>query len=154
MIFVRKHDILIAAPAEAVFDYVCNPHSWPKWLAASHKIEGENQPLRLGQTFREAWQIRRGTVELHWTVTESERPSAWTCTANTDFIGPIVIRYTFADEKGQTRYTRELTNPDRPAERSQDQLQRMDEEAQVGLGNIKKQVEWRFAASHVSAYPC
>ena len=154
MFFVRKHDILIAASPEAVFDYVCNPHSWPEWLAASHEIEGPNQPLRLGQTFREEWQIRRGMVELRWTVTESNRPSAWKCTANTDFIGPIVIRYMFADEKGQTRYTRELTNPRRPSAPNEDQLQRMDEEARIGLGNIKKQVEWRFAARHVSPYSC
>lgn len=105
MRFVRKYDILIAAPSQAVFDYVCNPHSWPEWLAASHKIEGPNQPLALGQTFREEWQIRRGIIVLHWTVTESERPKAWTCRAETDFIGPIEIRYTFAEEGGLTRYT-------------------------------------------------
>jgi len=38
MFFVRRHDTLIDAPPEAVFDYVCNPHSWPEWLPASHKI--------------------------------------------------------------------------------------------------------------------
>jgi hypothetical protein len=27
MSFVRKHDILIDTPPEAVFNYVCNPHS-------------------------------------------------------------------------------------------------------------------------------
>ncbi len=154
MFFVRKHDILIGAPPEAVFDYVCNPHSWPEWLAASHKIEGPDQPLALGQSFREEWQIRRGTIDLHWTVVESERPRAWTCKADTDFIGPILIRYTFAQEKGWTRYTRELTNPDRPSAPSQDQLDRMDEEARIGLGNIKNQVERRFAAAYVSPYPC
>lgn len=154
MFFARKHDILIDAPPEAVFDYVCNPHSWPQWLAASHKIEGPDHPLQVGQTFREEWEIRRGVVELHWTVTESHRASAWTCRADTDFIGPIIIRYTFADEGGRTRYTRELTNPDRASAPTEDQLKRMDEEAQIGLGNIKKQVERRFAAVHVSPYPC
>lgn len=152
MFFVRKHDILIDAPPEAIFDYVCNPHSWPKWLAASHKIDGPDQPLEQGQTFREEWQIRRGKIELHWIVTESSRPKAWTCRADTDFIGPILIRYTFASEGAGTLYTRELTNPDRPAEPTQDQLQRMDEEARLGLGNIKKQVELKVAAKHVS--PC
>lgn len=154
MHFVRKHDVLIDATPEWVFDYVCNPHSWPEWLAASHKIEGPDQPLRMGQTFREEWQIRRGMIELHWTVTESSRPSAWTCQADTDFIGPIIIRYTFALEGGRTRYTRELSNLNRPSEPSEQQLQRMDEEARIGLANIKKKVEWRFAARHVSPYPC
>jgi uncharacterized protein YndB with AHSA1/START domain len=103
MLFVRKHDVLIDAPQEAVFDYVCNPHSWPEWLATSHKIEGPDQPLESGQTFREEWQIRRGKVELHWSVTESDRPHAWTCQADTDFIGQIVICSTFEEEKGRTR---------------------------------------------------
>jgi hypothetical protein len=30
----------------------------------------------------------------------------------------------------------------------------MDEEARIGLVNIKKQVEWRFAARNVSPSPC
>src|SRR4051812_6398516 len=101
MLFVRKNDILINAPPEAVFDYVCNPHSWPEWLAASHKIDGPNEPLGLGRNFREEWQIRRGVIELRWTVIESDRPRAWSCKADTDFIGPIVIRYTFAGEDGR-----------------------------------------------------
>lgn len=154
MFFTRKHDIFIEAPAEAVYDYVCNPRSWPEWLAASHEIEGPDQPLQLGQTFREAWQIRRGMIELHWTVTESNRPSAWTCRADTAFMGPIIIRYSFVGEKGRTHYSRELTNPDRPSEPTQDQLRRMDEEARIGLSNIKKQVESRFAAAYASPYPC
>ena len=117
MFFVRKHDTLIDAPPEAVFDYVCNPHSWPEWLAASHKIEGPDRALELGQTFREEWQIRRGMIALHWKVTESDRPRVWTCEADTDFIGPIVIRYTFASEGAGTRYTRQLCNPSAPRNR-------------------------------------
>jgi uncharacterized protein YndB with AHSA1/START domain len=154
MLFVRQHDVLIDAPPEAVFDYVCNPHSWPEWLAASHKIEGPDQPLSLGQTFREEWQIRRGMIVLHWTVSESDRPSAWTCKAETDFMGPIVIRYSFVSEAGRTRYTRQLTNPDRPSEPTHDQLERMDDEARIALENIKKQVERRFASHYLSPYPC
>jgi uncharacterized protein YndB with AHSA1/START domain len=154
MFFVRKHDILIDAPPEAVFNYVCNPHSWPEWLAASHKIEGPDHALKLGEAFREEWQIRRGVIVLHWKVTESNRPTAWTCEADTDFIGPIVIRYTFEKEGGGTRYTRQLSNPKRPSEPTEDQLTRMDEEARVGLANIKRQVEWRFAAAYITPFPC
>jgi uncharacterized protein YndB with AHSA1/START domain len=154
MFFVRKHDILIDAPPEAVFNYVCNPHSWPEWLTASHKIEGPEHALKLGEAFREEWQIRRGVIVLHWKVTESNRPTAWTCEADTDFIGPIVIRYTFEKEGGGTRYTRQLSNPKRPSEPTEDQLTRMDEEARVGLANIKRQVEWRFAAAYITPFPC
>ncbi len=51
MLFLRKHDILISASPAAVFDYVCNPHSWPEWLAASHKIEGPDQCPGTGADF-------------------------------------------------------------------------------------------------------
>ena len=150
MFFVRKHDTLIDASPETVFDYVCNPHSWPEWLAASHQIEGPDRALKLGEAFREEWQIRRGVIVLHWKVTESDRPSAWTCEAGTDFIGPIVIRYTFEREGDGTRYTRQLSNPKRPSEPTEDQLKRMDEEAQIGLANIKRQVEQRAAALNLT----
>lgn len=154
MLFVRRHDILIDALPEAVFDYVCNPHSWPRWLAASHEIDGPDRPLNTGETFREQWQIRRGMISLDWTVTESARPKVWACRADTEFIGPIVIRYTFANDAGRTRYTRELTNPDRPIEPTKDQLSRMDEEARIGLANIKSLVEARLAADGASPNCC
>ena len=93
--FQRSHDIMIDAPPAAVYDYVCNPNSWPEWLAASHHIDGEDRPLLRGETFREQWHIKRGEVRLAWTVTESDPPSAWTVEADTDFIGRIVVRYTF-----------------------------------------------------------
>ena len=38
--FERSHDIMIDAPPRAIYDYVCNPNSWPEWLAASHRIDG------------------------------------------------------------------------------------------------------------------
>ena len=43
-----------------------------------------------------------------------------------------------------TKYTRTLHNPDRPSEPSLDQIARMDEEALIGLKNIKRNVERRF----------
>jgi hypothetical protein len=93
-------------------------------------------------------------IVLHWKVTEGDWPAAWTCEADTDFIGPIVIRYTFEKEGNGTRYTRQLSNPKRPSDPTEEQLKRMDEEARVGLENIKRQVEWRFAAAYVTPWPC
>ena len=62
--FQRSHDIMIETPPSAVYDYVCNPNSWPEWLAASHHIDGEDRPLLRGETFREQWHIKRGEVRL------------------------------------------------------------------------------------------
>jgi hypothetical protein len=102
-------------------------------------------PCRGGETFREQWHIKRGEVRLAWTVTESDPPKAWTVEAGTDFIGKIVVRYTFEAVGSGTKYTRTLRNPDRPSEPSPEQLARMDEEAMIGLNNIKRNVEKRFA---------
>ncbi len=143
--FQRSHVIIIDAPVAAVYDYVCNPNSWPEWLAASHHIDGEDRPLLRGETFREQWHIKRGEVRLAWTVTESDPPRSWTVEADTDFIGKIVVRYTFEPVEYGTRYTRTLRNPDRPSEPSAEQVTQMDEEALIGLENIKRNVEKRFA---------
>ncbi|KRR24606.1 SRPBCC family protein [Bradyrhizobium retamae] len=145
--FERSHDIMIETPPPAVYDYVCNPNSWPEWLAASHHIDGENRPLLRGETFREKWHIKRGEVNLAWVVTESDPSRAWTVEADTDFIGKIVIRYTFEATAAGTKYTRTLCNPDRPSEPSPAQIARMDEEAAIGLQNIKRNVEKRFLLS-------
>ncbi len=145
--FERSHDIMIDAPPAAVYDYVCNPNSWPEWLAASHHIDGEDRPLLRSETFREQWHIKRGEVRLAWAVTESDRPSAWTVEAETDFIGRIVVRYTFEPVGSGTKYTRTLRNPDRPSAPSPEQVARMDEDALIGLANIKRNVEKRFAGA-------
>ena len=140
--FQRSHDIMIDTPPSAVYDYVCNPNSWPEWLAASHHIDGEERPLQRGETFREQWHIKRGEVRLAWTVTESDPPRAWTVEA---------IRFHRQDRRRYPSRRRErhqiyadIGNPDRPSEPSPEQVARMDEEALIGLRNIKRNVEKRF----------
>ena len=141
--FERSHDILITAPAANVLDYVCNPNSWPEWLAASHKIDS---PVRKGDTFSENWHTRSGPAVLDWLVTECEPPHVWIGETSTDFIGTIIVRYDVAEaEEGQVRFTRTMINPARPKPPTDDQIARMDAEAEVALANIKKIVEARVA---------
>src|SRR5439155_24048008 len=92
------------------------------------------------------WDDEPGGVRLAWAVTESDPARAWTVEADTDFIGKIVIRYTFEAIATGTKYTRTLRNPDRPSEPSPEQIARMDEEAMIGLQSIKRNVEKRFLA--------
>lgn len=61
----------------------------------------------------------------------------------TSFIGKIVAVYTCEPTPGGTKYTRTVINPARAKPPSQEQLQRMDEEAAVALANIKANVEKR-----------
>lgn len=144
--FERSHSIVIDAPAKAVFDYVTNPQSWPEWLAASHHIDSENRPLDTGEVFREKWHIRSGEVSLSWIVRACVSPKLWIVQAETDFIGPIVIQYTCEEAGGRTTFTRMVRNPARPKPPTDDQLARIDDDAAVGLQNIKANVEKRFNA--------
>ena len=141
--FERSHSIEINAPATAVFDYVTNPQSWPEWLAASHAIDSANRPLEAGEVFSEKWHIRSGEVALNWIVRAAFRPKLWIVQAETDFIGAIVVQYVCAEKDGMTNFTRTLRNPARPEPPTDDQIARMDEEAKVGLGHIKRCVEGR-----------
>jgi len=141
--FERSHDIVIDAPAKAVFDYVTNPQSWPEWLAASHHIDSANRQLDTGEVFHEKWHIRSGEVSLNWIVRAAVSPKLWIVQAETDFIGPIVVQYTCEEKDGRTTFTRTLRNPARKKLPTGEQIAAMDAEAKIGLGNIKMNVEKR-----------
>jgi hypothetical protein len=144
--FERCHDILIDASPGEVLDYVSNPNTWPEWIAASHHIESPDRPLVKGDGFRELWHTRTGESELIWTVTDSAPARLWVGEADTPFIGKIVVRYDVEVVDGQTRFTRTMINPARPKPPTQEMIDRMDEEAEVSLANIKRCVEARSQA--------
>ena len=139
--FELKNDIVIAAPAHKIFDYVTNPKSWPEWLPSSHHIDCENRPMRFGDTFHEHWSTRTGRVDLDWVVIACDRPHLWIGLTNTPFLGPIVVQYNCEAAGGSTRFIRTLRNPQRPKAPTDDQVRRTDEEAKLGLANIKAKVE-------------
>ena len=144
--FERSHSIVVAAEPAAVLDYVSNPNSWLEWMVSSHHIEADDRPHRSGDGFRELWHTRTGEVELNWRVTDGEPGRFWVGEAETAFIGRIVVRYDVEPVDGGTRFTRTLRNPARPKPPSDDMIRRMDEEAEICLANIKRQVEARTAA--------
>lgn len=141
--FQRAHSILIAATPSAVFDYITNPKSWPEWLPSSHHIDCDNRPMRYGDTFHEHWSTRSGPVNLDWVVIACEAPKLWIGLTQIAFMGPIVVQYDCVDESGKTRFTRTMRNPARPKMPTAEMIARMDEEAALGLGNIKRVVEGR-----------
>lgn len=145
--FQTRHDILIAAPAEAVFDYVTNPRTWPEWIASSHELLCEDRPMGFGDMFRERWATRSGETMLDWLVIACERPGLWIGLTETPFTGPIVAHYTFVPEAGGTRYTRVIRNPARPRPVTDDMLARIEAEAETALRNIKAHVERRAATA-------
>ncbi|MDF1854030.1 SRPBCC family protein [Pseudooceanicola sp.] len=139
--FQRSHSIVIATAPTAVFDYVTNPKTWPKWLSSSHEIDCDDRPMRFGDTFHEHWSTRTAPVDLDWLVIACEPPHLWMGIAQTDFMGPIVLHYTFDDVPGGTRFTRMMRNPARPKLPTDDLLARIDAESNEGLANIKRLLE-------------
>ncbi|TNE40467.1 MAG: SRPBCC family protein [Alphaproteobacteria bacterium] len=144
--FERSHNIMIKAPSAAVLDYVSNPNSWPEWLASSHRIEADDRPMRKDDTFVEQWSTRSGPAELHWVVTDCNPPHLWVGETKAAFLGPIIVRYdvTEPDADGMVRFTRSMINPARPKPPTEDQITRMDAEAETALANIKRNVEARL----------
>ncbi|MEH6524466.1 MAG: SRPBCC family protein [Sneathiella sp.] len=140
-IFNRSHSILIDAPADAVLNYVTNPNSWPEWIAASHEIDSPDRPLVKGDRFREQWHTKSGPAELNWIVTDCEPPHLWIGETATPFIGKIIVRYDVEAVGNQVRFTRSLTNPSRPKPPTQEMIKRIDQEAELSLENIKRNVE-------------
>lgn len=146
--FERHHSIVIAAKPEAVFDYVTNPKSWPEWLPSSHHLDCEDRPMRFGDTFHEHWSTRTGKVELDWLVIACERPQLWIGLTQTSFMGPVVVHYTCEPVEGGTQFTRTLRNPARPKAATDEMIGRIDDEAKLGLANIKRNVEARTSRTH------
>ena len=75
-------------------------------------------------------------------VIACDAPRLWIGLTNaTSFLGPIVVQYNCEDVAGGTRFTRTVRNPQRPKPATEDQVRRMNEEAVLGLSNIKAKVE-------------
>lgn len=144
--FEHSNEVTIAASAEAIFDYVTNPKSWPEWLPSSHEIECENRPMRFGDTFHEHWSTRSGRVDLDWVVIACDRPRLWIGLTETPFTGLIVVQYDFRPQTttaGATTFVRTVRNPQRPKLMTDQQLANFDAEAKLGLASIKAKVEAR-----------
>lgn len=144
--FERSASTVIQVPAETVFDYVTNPHTWPEWLPSSHKLECENRPMGFGDVFHEHWSTRSGPVNLDWVVAIAERPQRWLGLTHAGFMGPVLVEYTIEDAAGGVRFTRTVRNPQRPKPATDDQTARFDAEAELGLANIKRILEARAGA--------
>ena len=143
--FECSHSIIVAAIPEKVFDYVTNPKSWPEWLPSSHHLDCEDRPMRFGDRFHEHWSTRSGKVELDWLVIACEHPRLWIGLTTTSFMGPVVVQYDCEVVEGGTRFVRTLRNPARPKPPTAGMIDRINEEAELGLRNIKRNVEARVS---------
>ena len=74
-----------------------------------------------------------------------DRPRLWIGLTHMSAIGPIVVQYDCTEVDGGTKFIRTVRNPARPKEASPEIVARIDAEAELGLGNIKRVVEERQA---------
>jgi hypothetical protein len=74
-------------------------------------------------------------------VIACDRPRLWIGLTHMSAIGPIVVQYVCAEVDGGTQFTRTVRNPARPKETSAEIVARIDAEAELGLGNIRRVVE-------------
>jgi hypothetical protein len=139
--FHRQHEIRIDAPAEAIYDVISNPNFRPLWCEATARVEAADRPLKRGERCHEEWRTRHGVLGLDWIVLDDERPNSWTIRADTDVVGPIVIRYCLSQDGAASRCLLHVNNPRRPSEPSPELLQRIDDETRAGLAGLKRLVE-------------
>jgi len=68
-------EIEIAAPPEAVWDVLMDPHRLGDWVT-THVALGENAPSELsaGSTFTQKLKLGGPKFEVTWTVVEADRP--------------------------------------------------------------------------------
>lgn len=68
-------EIEIAAPPEAVWDVVMNPHRLEDWVT-THDSLGDDAPRELerGSTFKQTLKVGGPKFEVTWKVVEAQRP--------------------------------------------------------------------------------
>ena len=139
--FERSHEIFIDAAPGVVLDYVSHPNSWPEWIYASHYIESEDRPLKLGDTLRELWHTKSGEAELNWTSTEFQEARLRIAETITPFACTIIVSYDVDFIEGRTKFMRTLNNPALPKPITEKIVLAIDTEAFESMENIKRNVE-------------
>jgi len=94
------HTIDLAAPPEAVFDFVTNPAQWVRWHPATHSVRGvEDRPLKLGETVIEHIRAAHREFDATWTVVACEPPVLWQLETSTP-LGASVLTYRLEEKPG------------------------------------------------------
>lgn len=96
----------LAAPPQAVYDFVTNASLWPTWHPATRAVRDvPPRPLVLGETMvediRAAWRREEAT----WRVTEYLPPHRWGITASSPR-GYATVSYELQAEAGGTLFRR------------------------------------------------
>jgi uncharacterized membrane protein len=63
----------IAAPPQAVYDVVMDPHRLQDWVTVHHHLEGSpRSPLQKGSQLTQCLKLAGKRIKLHWRVVQNE----------------------------------------------------------------------------------
>ena len=102
-------EIVIDAPAAAVFDYATTPANWPRFWPVTLGVSGDvNGPAAVGARWVEQVKIAFWRGEFHWEAAECARPTSFLMVGRS--YGHGWPGKMFPSEEGRIRYALTETN--------------------------------------------
>ncbi len=96
-------NVVIKGPLEMVFDVICVAGLWPQWHVATRAVGGVTEiPFQMGDRIYEFVRLPTGPYEVHWTITEHDRPHRAKMTADDG----TSITYTFEEKADGIHFRR------------------------------------------------
>jgi uncharacterized protein YndB with AHSA1/START domain len=94
--------VRIDRPVEAVFDFVSDPTTFPRWNSAVQSVQETSAGADgVGATYRMERELPNGRAENDLEVVEVNRPTLFVI-RTTSGPTPFLYRYVFTDEEGST----------------------------------------------------
>lgn len=115
-------DIVIDAPAAAIFDFATTPANWPRFWPITLGVTGDvDGPAIVGARWTEQVKIAFWRGEFHWEATARTRPSSFEMRGTSQghgWLGRLLpsetgrIAYTLTETAGRTHFHRVMDYPD------------------------------------------
>lgn len=87
--FTATASVEIARPAEAVFAYLVDPTTWPRWIAEVKRVDAPS-PMKAGDRFEEVTLFRGEDRRCRGEVVEARPPSLFVLRLTQVMSGPDV----------------------------------------------------------------
>jgi uncharacterized protein YndB with AHSA1/START domain len=95
----------IAAPREAVFELLLDPHRLSEWVTASRGVsEVSDDPLEQGSSFSQTLRLAGRQFDVRWNVTELERPALIVWEGRGPAGSRAEVRYELSENGDGTRF--------------------------------------------------